>query len=106
MARARSAALTPKKAPKGTSRQAKHLPTATLGKRRDNPSNGVFSLYFDDLAEKSTARIYNSVHEMVFAAPVTSQKMDIDLSSNVPGFYYYVIASDTQIIGQGKLIVD
>ncbi len=68
-----------------------------------NPSSGIFSVRNVRVGE--TIRIYNVMGREIFFSALKAPDLQLDLSAQPAGIYFYRIASDQKIIASGKLVV-
>jgi hypothetical protein len=70
-----------------------------------NPSaNGLFYL---QTTENSITRfeVYTLLGEKIYAAKTSQNNLEIDLSSQPKGIYFYRVTSENKLIGSGKLVI-
>ncbi len=77
-----------------------------------NPSNGVFTVQMENGKwkmenEKATIEVYNLLGERKYSQfSILNSQLLLDLSSNPDGVYLYrITATDGELIGEGKLII-
>lgn len=68
-----------------------------------NPGSGIF--VFEKMKSGSTMTIINMLGEQIYSTKVNSESMQIDLSSQPNGAYFYQILEEDQIIHAGKIII-
>ena len=72
-----------------------------------NPNKSLFTVDLSKPIDKPVQiKIVNMLGETIFYAELSSQKTCLDLSGQPTGVYSYVVQSDTQILGTGKIILE
>jgi alpha-tubulin suppressor-like RCC1 family protein len=70
-----------------------------------NPNNGNFTIHTNG-AQNAQVLISNLLGEEIYAAKMTADRIQIDLSKEPKGYYIYVIKNENGILGAGKIIVE
>ncbi len=72
-----------------------------------NPNNGKFTVQLSGINGKSTIEVYNELGERVLKTSLTSSSIQLDLSNNTKGVYFYKVLSETgKLVGSGRFIIE
>lgn len=69
-----------------------------------NPSKGVFLIKSETII--STIEIANVLGEKIYSIEANSDKIEIDLSNQPKGVYFYLIQNDRKVLNTGKMIME
>lgn len=69
-----------------------------------NPNNGSFNVSISVLAEKTSLEVYNSLGQIVFEQPITTNLTTVNMSELSNGVYFAKIKSNGEIVDNIRII--
>jgi uncharacterized delta-60 repeat protein len=70
-----------------------------------NPSNGYFTIHFDDLITTKTIEVYTILGQKVYSKPLTENVSTLNLSAQPHGVYLYKLFGEEREVKSGKLLI-
>jgi len=70
-----------------------------------NPNNGIFSIETRSTLPQ-TFEIFNLLGERIYSMKTSSEKIEVDISHEAKGIYFYRVLSENKLIGSGKMVIE